>query len=350
MENGDPHVQLHFLVRALHFFGELQRLNDLLDSGQDDIGLALMDEKLPQRCEPQKKPPKRSNGTAMKTQPARSGKPGISMALEVHLGAAGTLVGHLNYVSQGRREVSQFAYDETWLANQDRFEVSPDLPLEPGYQPRRAPNPVDSVFHFALADTAPDAWGRRVINRIHAKARKDNPRLLPLNELDYLCAVDDFSRIGALRLCMEGIYLRTVDEGRRTTPPMVELERMYRATRAVETTRETAEDLRYLQGKGTSLGGMRPKCTVLDENGKLAIGKFPSVNDTINVTRAEVLALKLARQAGITTANARCVTLNDTPVAIIERFDREDGDLRIPYLWLRPCCRRRGRMSTPTPR
>jgi serine/threonine-protein kinase HipA len=268
----------------------------------------------------------------MKTKPARSGKPGISKALEVHLGATGTLVAHLNYVSQGRREVSQFAYDETWLTNPDRFEVSPDLPLEEGYQPRRAPNPVDSVFHFALADSAPDAWGRRVINRIHAKARKDNPRLPPLNELDYLCAVDDFSRIGALRLCREGIYLRTVDEGRRTTPPMSELERMYKATRAVETTRETAEDLRYLQGKGTSLGGMRPKCTVLDENGKLAIGKFPSVNDTINVTRAEVLALKLARQAGITTANARCVTLNDTPVAIIERFDREDGDLRIPYL------------------
>jgi len=162
----------------------------------------------------------------MKTQPARSGKPGISTALEVHLGAAGTLVGHLNYVSQGRRELSQFAYDESWLVNPDRFDVSPDLPLEPGYQPRRAPNPVDSVFHFALADTAPDAWGRRVINRIHARARKDNPRLLPLNELDYLCAVDDFSRIGALRLCKEGIYLRTVDEGRRTTPPMIELERI----------------------------------------------------------------------------------------------------------------------------
>ncbi len=90
---------------------------------------------------------------------------------------------------------SSRAYDETWLANPDRFEVSPDLPLEPGYQPRLAPNAVDSVFHFALADTAPDAWGRRVINRIHAKARRDNPRLLPLNELDYLCAVDDFSRI-----------------------------------------------------------------------------------------------------------------------------------------------------------
>ncbi|CAE6738209.1 hypothetical protein R69927_03845 [Paraburkholderia domus] len=263
---------------------------------------------------------------------AKSAKPGIRQNLEVHLGASGQLVGHLTYANQGRREVSQFVYDDTWLANPDKFEISPDLPLVSGYQPRRAANAGDSTFHFALADTAPDAWGRRVIERARAKERRSNPRLPPLNELDYLCAVDDFSRVGALRLCEDGVYLYTVAQGRRMTPPLIELERMYRATRAVETSKETTEDLRYLQGKGTSLGGMRPKCTLLDENGKLAIGKFPSVKDTINVTRAEVLALHLARKAGITTANARCVDLNGTPVALIERFDREGADLRIPYL------------------
>ncbi|MFL9990230.1 helix-turn-helix transcriptional regulator [Paraburkholderia sediminicola] len=55
MEAGDPRMQLHFLARALHLFGELQRLDDLLDSGQDDIGLTLMDEKLPQRVRTRKK-------------------------------------------------------------------------------------------------------------------------------------------------------------------------------------------------------------------------------------------------------------------------------------------------------
>ena len=61
---------------------------------------------------------------------------------------------------------------------------------------------------------------------------------------------------------------------------MIELQRIYQASRAVERGQETAEDLRYLQDKGTSLGGMRPKCTVVDEGGRLAIGKFPSVGDT----------------------------------------------------------------------
>jgi serine/threonine-protein kinase HipA len=112
----------------------------------------------------------------------------------------------------------------------------------------------------------------------------------------------------------------------------VELGRLLAASRAVETAQETAEDLAYLQGRGTSLGGMRPKCTLQDEHGRLAIGKFPSVSDGVNVTRAEVLALRLAALAGIRTAQARCITLERTPVALIERFDRTTNQQRIPYL------------------
>lgn len=256
----------------------------------------------------------------------------IRETVEVHLGAEGIPVGTLHFVTHGRREISQFAYDASWLSHPYRFEISPDLPLVSGYQLRRAAGPHDSVFHFALADTAPDSWGRRVMMRAHAKARQENRDIAPLNELDFLCAVDDFSRVGALRLCTAGQYLRTVDAGRRTTLVFVELEKMYQATRAVEAHQETREDLQYLMGKATSLGGMRPKCTVLDENGKLALGKFPSIGDTLDVTRAEVLAMRLARQAGIRTATARCVTINDTAVAIIERFDRTDAGGRIPYL------------------
>jgi transcriptional regulator with XRE-family HTH domain len=55
LEAGDPRMQLHVLARVLHLFGELGRLSELLDSGQDDIGLALMDEQLPQRVRARKK-------------------------------------------------------------------------------------------------------------------------------------------------------------------------------------------------------------------------------------------------------------------------------------------------------
>jgi len=139
--------------------------------------------------------------------------------------------------------------------------------------------------------------------------------------------VDDFSRVGALRLRgPRGAWQRTVPAGRRSTPPLIELERIYHASRAVERGQETAEDLRYLQGKGTSLGGMRPKCTLVDEDGRLAIGKFPSVADTRSVTRGEVLALKLAALAGVNAAQARIALLGDVPVAVIRRFDRDAAD------------------------
>jgi serine/threonine-protein kinase HipA len=109
---------------------------------------------------------------------------------------------------------------------------------------------------------------------------------------------------------------------------LVVLEHIHQASRAVERGEETTEDLRYLQGKGTSLGGMRPRCTIVGQDGRLAIGKFPSVNDT----RSEVLALKLAQLAGIDAAPARIVSLAEVPVAVIRRFDRDGDDGRIPYL------------------
>jgi len=60
MESGDPRMQIHVLARTLHLFGELASLGALLDSAKDDIGLALMDENLPERVRPQKKPSPRS--------------------------------------------------------------------------------------------------------------------------------------------------------------------------------------------------------------------------------------------------------------------------------------------------
>jgi len=252
--------------------------------------------------------------------------------VQLCIGKAGTRVGSLVYVRQGRRENSAVAYHEAWLASPGRFNVSADLQLALGYQPHRAASTRDSVFHGAIADTAPDAWGRRVIARDHARRRKDDPRLPVLTEIDYLLAVDDFSRVGALRLSdSDGRWHRTVAAGRRSTPPLIELERIFQASRALERGQETIEDLRYLQGKGTSLGGMRPKCTILDEDGWLAIGKFPSAGDARSVTRGEVLAMTLASRAGIDAAPARIVQLDDAPVVVVRRFDRDGDDGRIPY-------------------
>jgi serine/threonine-protein kinase HipA len=253
--------------------------------------------------------------------------------LDVFLGKAEKPLGRLIFVRDGQRAFSQFSYSEEWLTDTQSFDISTDLQRQSGYQLRKPPTKNDSCFFLALADTEPDAWGRRVIARAHAKARAKDVTLKPLTELDYLSCVDDFSRVGALRLRDEkGQYLRSVPEGERATPAFLELEQILLASRAVEMSQETAADLAYLQGKGTSLGGMRPKCTILDSDGALSLGKFPSINDERAVTRGEVLALRLAKLAGINSAQARIVMVQDQPVSMIRRFDRTPQQNRIPYI------------------
>jgi serine/threonine-protein kinase HipA len=184
------------------------------------------------------------------------------VSTEVVLGSTSKALGRLVFVKDGQREFSQFAFESDWLSDAQYFDISPDLNRLAGFQLTKPQGRSESSFFLALADTAPDAWGRRVIARAHAKSRAGNPSLGPLTEFDYLASVDDFSRIGALRLRDEqGHFLRSASDGERSTPTILELEKILAASRAVELSQETAEDLAYLQGKATSLGGMRPKCT-----------------------------------------------------------------------------------------
>lgn len=260
----------------------------------------------------------------------------MKRTIDVLLGD-GLEVGTLRYDLQGRRENAAFEYGASWLGDPARFSLGPTLPLQAGPQFHRK-SKDGSLFHAAIADTEPDGWARRVIMRDHIKRRQELRRegkeeAQSLNTLDYLLAVDDFSRVGALRYRDEnGVFQRVQEEGRRTAPPLIELGHLLSASRAVEANRETAADLAYLRGRGTSLGGMRPKCTVIDDDGALSIGKFPSIADEHAVTKGEVLALTLARQAGINAAGARIVQSAGLPVALIRRFDRRDNGDRIMYV------------------
>ena len=243
----------------------------------------------------------------------------MKRTIDVMLGD-GLQVGSLRYDLQLRRENAAFEYGASWLGDRARFALGPTLPLRAGPQFHRK-SKDGTLFHAAIADTEPDGWGMRVIIRDHIKHRQQLRRegkedeAQPLNSLDYLLAVDDVSRVGALRFRDEnGVFQRAQEEGRRPAPLLIELGHLLSASRAVEANKETAADLAYLRGRGTSLGGMRPKCTVIDDEGALSIGKFPSIADERAVTKGEVLALTLARKAGINAAAARIVESENLPL------------------------------------
>jgi len=94
---------------------------------------------------------------------------------------------------------------------------------------------------------------------------------------------------------------------------------------------DTDEDLRLLLAPGSSLGGARPKASVRDRDGTLAIAKFPSKGDEIDTARWEAVALTLAAKAGIPVPSWRLETVAGKPVLLLRRFDRTRA-MRLPFL------------------
>ena len=243
------------------------------------------------------------------------------MSFEIHIEWAGGthLVGRLHAAT--RSPAVSFEYAPEWLGRAGAFAIDPTaLPLRAG--PHHGP----SLFG-AMQDCGPDRWGRVLIERAVRKRVLDRK---PYQDLDYVLALDDASRIGALRFRADaGSPFLAAGHGK--IPPVVQLAALLNAAAAVHGETETAQDLRYLLGQGSPLGGARPKSAIALRDGRLAIAKFPKPDDTRDIAAGEILALALARQAGITVAGHRLVAVAGQGVSVITRFDR-DGTRRIPFL------------------
>jgi len=162
-----------------------------------------------------------------------------------------------------------------------------------------------------------------------ARAEGRAPRTL--RELDFLLAVSDFARHGALRFALEKGGVFVADRDRSHIPPLVRLSELLEATERVLADTETEDDLRLLLALGSSLGGARPKASVLDTDGSLLIAKFPAGADAYDVVRWEAVALSLAAEAGIDTPRWRLEVVAGKPTLLLHRFDR-DGEIRRPFL------------------
>ncbi|MDR2014703.1 MAG: HipA domain-containing protein [Azoarcus sp.] len=252
--------------------------------------------------------------------------------LKVGIGNAGLEVGTLWFEAVGGREHSSFQYSAVWLEHPRRFAIAPMLPLTTERRFFKAQGEQGSPLPAPVADTTPDSWGRGIIRK-DTRFNKKGPTE-PLTEFDFLTAVDDFSRVGALRFreTEEGSpFLATGEGGRHCIPPLLHLDQLGKAIASAESDDPDMVALRRLRQMGTTLGGARPKCSVIDNDGSLAIAKFTSRLDMYAVERAEVLALRLARLCGIDTPEARIESSDGLPVAIIKRFDRS-AQGRIPFV------------------
>lgn len=250
-------------------------------------------------------------------------------AFEVHVALDGAtrLVGHVRSNRARGKESVHFAYDDAWLGDPDRFPLEPGLPLmRGGFHP-----PAGQVIHGSLGDSAPDTWGRRLMQRAERRqAEREGRAVRTLMESDYLLGVSDETRLGALRFRPVGGE-EFLARPRSGVPALVKLGALLESTERILRDEETDEDLQLIFAPGSSLGGARPKASVIDHHGCLSIAKFPKETDDYSIETWEEIALRLAEKAGIQTAGHELLKVAGKAVLLSRRFDREGGQ-RIPFL------------------
>ena len=240
------------------------------------------------------------------------------------------LVGVL-YITQMRgRETYSFEYDLKWLENHPVL-LDPDLQL---YRGRQYLNDAKNVFGV-FADSSPDRWGRKLMQRreeIRAKKADEKPR--KLLDSDYLLGVFDESRMGGLRFKLDPDGEFVSADKDYATPPWTSLRELEQASAAFENDAAGLNEkwLKQLLAPGSSLGGARPKASVLAPNGSLWIAKFPSKHDDFDMGAWEMTVHDLATLCGLKVPEAKAEKFSKLGTTfLVKRFDRS-GEQRIHFL------------------
>lgn len=234
------------------------------------------------------------------------------------------------YVSQTRgKELYAFEYDQNWLEH-GSVVLDPDLYLYKGRQYIADNKNIWGMF----ADSCPDRWGRQLMKRREElRAKKENEKPRKLLESDYLLGVFDEARMGALRFKtdLSGGFLSNDKEF--ATPPWTSLRELEQASAVLEEddNKLCEKWLKQLMAPGSSLGGARPKATVMAPDGSLWIAKFPSKHDDFDTGAWEMTVHELAVMCGMNVPEAKSQKFSKLGTTfLVKRFDR-NGNKRIHF-------------------
>ena len=244
------------------------------------------------------------------------------------------LVGELSMQSIRGKESYSFEFSKDWLKNYGSFQLSDDINNYTGIQYCQQNNEIFGCF----ADSLPDRWGRTLIlRREQILAMEEKRPVRRLTEFDFLTGIDDYTRIGGFRYKIDptGEFINT--SNKLQIPPITEIKELVRASNEIELSEEKntlpqKKWLFQLIQPGTSLGGARPKATIIDENKHLYIAKFPSRNDLYDVGLWEHLSHLLAKESGLNCSESKVIKAgNKYHTLLSKRFDRTADNKRIHY-------------------
>ena len=244
------------------------------------------------------------------------------------------LVGELSMQSIRGKESYSFEFSKDWLKNYGSIQLSDDINNYTGIQYCQQNNEIFGCF----ADSLPDRWGRTLIlRREQILAMEEKRPVRRLTEFDFLTGIDDYTRIGGFRYKIDptGEFINT--SNKLQIPPITEIKELVRASNEIELSEEKntlpqKKWLFQLIQPGTSLGGARPKATIIDENKHLYIAKFPSRNDLYDVGLWEHLSHLLAKESGLNCSESKVIKAgNKYHTLLSKRFDRTADNKRIHY-------------------
>lgn len=247
------------------------------------------------------------------------------------------LLGRLYTHRTAAREVFDFEFDTAFLKRKDYagLTLDPRLGL---FEGRQYPAQGQDTFG-AFADASPDRWGRLLMRRRLERAQRAgqaDPKAR-LYASDYLLGVHDAYRVGALRFRRSGEGAFLDDQHDIAAPPFVQLRALEAASMALERDENNSDSradewLRMLIAPGGSLGGARPKASVVDPQGHLWIAKFPSVRDEHDVGAWEMVVHTLAKACGLKVPEALVRRFGSQHhTFLVKRFDRTPQGRRLHF-------------------
>ena len=244
------------------------------------------------------------------------------------------LIGELGYESLRGSDSYSFSFHDEWLRRHGDLFLSEDLNNYPGMQHTQPGKDIFGCFSDAL----PDRWGRTLLLRREQIAASEESRPVHrLSSFDFLTGIDDFSRMGGFRFKeeLDGNFIN-VSENLRI-PPLEDVRDLIAASMEIEKSEEenllpAKKWVAQLVRPGSSLGGARPKASVIGDDKTLYVAKFPSRKDDYDAGLWEHFAHLLARKVGINAAQTKALAVGGKYHTLLsQRFDRTPDGCRIHF-------------------
>ncbi len=243
-------------------------------------------------------------------------------------------IGELGYELLRGSDSYSFTFSDEWLKKHGDLFLSDDLNNYPGQQYTQPEKDIFGCFSDAL----PDRWGHTLLlRREQIAATEENRSVRRLSSFDFLRGIDDFSRMGGFRFKEDqnGEFIN-VSESLKI-PPLTDIRELIAASAEIEKSEEdnVLPDRKWVAQlvlPGSSLGGARPKSSVVDTDGTLYIAKFPSRKDDYDAGLWECFCHQLAIKAGINAATTKVLVTGEKYHTLLSlRFDRTQEGKRIHF-------------------